>query len=223
MASSSSSSSEPTQLAANTLIYYKKPVIGDESDRDALPPLQVIFPTGGFAIAVPVKKARVDSEQRRSDKGIVASAPNNTVTDYEERLGLRVAVVLLGVLNIVVTALLFQHAHLVDISAVEEPHSGLPLPFDTISTERRPVEKLNFAFILAILSVGVASAIVENSTGLSIYCLGTVANFFLSTYSLPYFVFSFRFILDIIMLFVGLVLRSRYMYSFLPLRLQHRG
>jgi hypothetical protein len=208
-------------VVSHPLIYYQKPAIGNDNGRDAVPPAQVIFPSGGFSIAVTAKQSENDEQQRGDGNGTLASAPSNSQIDISERFGLRIAFALMGILNIVLTALMYRHAHTVDVTKVEFPRSGLPAPFEIVARERSYIENVNFAFTIFLMSLGIISVIFENTSGLSAYCLGIVVNFFLGTYSLPYFFYSLRYILDIFMLYCGLVLRSRYMYSFLPLHL-HR-
>lgn len=208
-------------IVSHPLIYYQKPAIGNDSSRESLPPTQVVFPSGGFSIAVVAKQIDGDDQQRGDGNGTLASAPSDSSVDFSERLGLRVSFILLGILNIVITALLYRHAHIVDVTKVEPSHGGLPSPFEIVASERSYIEKVNFGFTIFMLILGVISTIFENTTGLSAYCLGISVNFFLGTYTLPYFVYSLRYILDIFMLYCGLVLRTRYMYSFLPLHL-HR-
>ena len=78
-------------------------------------------------------------------------------------------------------------------------------------------ETLNFAATLVILVVGIASTLFEVVLGLSAFAFALALNFLLGTSSLPYFVYSFRYVPDIFLIYLALVLRSKLQCTFLPL------
>ena len=89
--------------------------------------------------------------------------------------------------------------------------------FRTIPYNRTNLENVNYTFIIIIQIFGILSAALLSSTGLSLYALALVINYILSMSSLPYFVFSLRFILDTLSFYLALVLRSKLMYIYMPM------
>lgn len=211
------------EIVINPLTYFQKPAIGQDNQED-LSPVQILFPNGGFGIGVALKNPEAEAAQRNETHrlGVLASAPSTTELDRKEKTGLLITFQILGIVNIILTSLLFAYADVADTSKVEPETGYLPDAFERISSERRGIEKVNFAFTILILIIGMVSAYIESALGLTGYCVAIVLNFFLATSSLSSFVYSFRYILDIAMLYIGLVLRSRFMYTFLPLNL-HRA
>lgn len=218
-----SSSSTSDDIVINPLTYYQKPAIGQDHQED-LSPVQILFPNGGFGIGVALKNPEAENQHRRETHrlGVLASAPSMTELDRKERLGLFITFQILGVINIILTCLLFAYSDVADLSKVEPQTGYLPSPFERISSNRRSIEKINFAFTILLLILGMVSTWFELTLGLTGYCIGIILNFLLANSALSSFVYSFRYILDIAMLYIGLVLRSRYMYTFLPLNL-HRA
>lgn len=211
------------EIVISPLTYHQKPAIGQDNQED-LSPVQILFPNGGFGIGVALKNPEAENTRRHETHrlGVLASAPSGTELDRAERRGLLIAFQIVGIVNIILTSLLFAYADTADSSKVEPETGYLPSGFERISSERRPIEKINFAFTIILLVLGMVSVFFENALGLTGYCVGIILNFFLANSSLSSFVFSFRYILDIGMLYIGLVIRSRLMYTFLPLNL-HRA
>jgi hypothetical protein len=214
---------QPVDIKVNPLTYYQKPVIGQDNNED-LSPVQILFPTGGFGIGVAYKNPNQDANGRNDNhtSGMIASAPAYTDIDQTERRGLTIAFITIGIVNIILTSLMFAYADVSDSSKVEAGTAYLPSTLEEVPPHRRSIEKINFGFTILLMIIGMISVIAENTLGLSIYCLGIILNFLLGTSALPYFVYSFRYILDIGMLYIGLVIRSRFMYTFLPLHI-HRA
>jgi hypothetical protein len=88
--------------------------------------------------------------------------------------------------------------------------------FQVIPSERTGGEDLNFTFLIVTTLVGMLSAALHSNFGLSIYSLSLVLNYMLSMSSIPYFAYSARFVLDAVLLYLALVLRSKLMYIYLP-------
>lgn len=206
------------------LVYYQKPAIGTESTDSGAPPVQLVYPSGGFAVGIPVKSS--DRPARAQDErfgyGVLSSAPMNQSIDIHQKQSLANSFLLLGFVNLVITVLMFSHANDIDLSKVEPGHGSLPTLFEKLSTTRTPTEQLNYGFILFVLILGCVSVVIENVLGISAYCLAVSVNFFLATYSLPYFLYSFRYLLDFAMLYMALVYRSRLMYTYLPINLHNQ-
>lgn len=202
-------------------VYYQKPVIGADTAEDVVP-IQTVFPSGGFAIGVPVKfsDAAVATEERDS-LGIIASAPLNHGIDVHQKQTLAFAFLAVALVNLVVTILMFSRATEVDLSKVEPGRGPLPTIFEKLSSTRTEIQSVNYGCILFIILLGSGAVLTENALGLSMYALAVAVNFFLGTYSLPYFLYSFRYLLDFAMLYLALLLRSRLTYTYLPIHL-HR-
>lgn len=209
-----------SEVTVNPLVYYQKPAIGNEGTDD-VPPVQIIFPTGGFGIGLAGKNSEgVGSEQRPTQQyGTLASPPNYSNLDLAEKQAIATGFLVVAVINIILTSLMFHYAKDVDLSKVQAAVSPLQGVFQRIPLHRRPIEVINFSFTIILLVLGVVSVITESTIGLSGYALGICLNFILGTSSLPYFAYALRYLLDVYMLYLGLVYRSRLMCAFLPLHL----
>jgi hypothetical protein len=206
----------------NPLTYFQKPAIGHDNNNEDLTPVEIIFPTGGVALGIAMKNPDAENALNASNNlGVLASAPAYSEFDIVEKRSLKLAFLVAGIVNLILTILLYAYADSADSSKVESGTGFLPFTLEQVSSERRPIEQVSFAFTIILLVLGMISALYEFSLGLSAYCLGIMLNFFLGTSALPFLVYSFRYILDIGMLYFGLVLRSRLLYTFLPLHL-HR-
>lgn len=216
-----SGESKVGEIAVHPLVYYQKPAIGTDALENT-PPIQAVFPGGGFAIGLPVKATEtVPNVEDRHGVGILASAPMNQPIDIHQKQTFAYAFLVIAFINIVVTILLFSHATEIDLSKVEPGRGPLPSIFEKLSTTRTDIEKLNYGFVLFIIVFGAISVVTENVLGISAYCLAVVVNFFVGTYSLPYLIYSFRYLMDFFMLYLALIFRSRLMYAYLPIHL-HR-
>jgi hypothetical protein len=213
---------KPGEISVNPLTYYQKPAIGQDHHED-LSPVQILFPTGGFGLGIAFKNPEHEHHGReRNTYGVITSAPTNSELDQTEKRGLVLTFMIIGVVNIILTTLMYVYADSADYSKVEPGTGFLPFTFEQVPSTRRNIERINFGFTIFILGLGMISVLIENTLGLSGYCLAIILNFFLATSSLPYLVFSFRYILDVGMLYIGLVIRSRFMYTFLPLHINRR-
>ena len=103
----------PQAFTVNPLTYYQKPLIGNErlgqSPQEHYPPVQLIFPTGGFGIGViPKNENRTAAANTNNDNFvIVTSAPMIEEADNVERLWLKIAFCSLAVANLIITSLMF--------------------------------------------------------------------------------------------------------------------
>jgi hypothetical protein len=204
------------------LSYSQKPEIGsygsNQNDNKLLIPLQVAYPNGGFGIGISALKLKQDemNDGRLHDTAVIISGPENTTSDIYERKSLATAFILLALINFIITILLFVRADKVDTSKVETYHRNTPTVFGKVSSHRTPIEKLNFSFIIITLFEGVLSCYFESALGLSAYATSVLLNIILGTASLPYFVYSFRYIFDFAMLYIALVYRAKLAYTILP-------
>lgn len=213
------------EIVVNPLVYFQKPTIGQDVVPDGgRTPVQLIFPSGGFGLGMPVKgdveagaRGPEQTVNENDDGGVLASAPMHGALDRRQVVEYKTAFCALALVNFVLTCLLYFEAHLIDPSRVQAGTAHLPTAFDEVPRSRRPVEAVDFAFLLVLLVLGTAAAVKEAPTGLSAFALGLLLNFFLSTAALPHFVFSLRYLLDLALLYVALVLRSRLVVTFLVL------
>ena len=215
------------RLPLSELLYYQKPSLGGSNKRGGKlqkHPLQVAFPSGAIGIALSSSTAATDAESDNEDSIVIASETENEEIDINERRWLTVGFIILGIINLTITCLMFQHADTADPSTVIEPATNtgnkLPEPFQAIGAERSSNENTYFAFIVVSIIFGSISATFQSALGLSIYGLTTVIMYFVGTAAQPYFVFSFRSLFDIWMLYIALVLRSKLLFSILPLRIK---
>lgn len=205
-------------ILVNPIMYYRKPALG-QGGGDDITPIQVVFPSGGFALGLAVKDMEAGRASDRSEEndGVIVSAPMDSSLDRRQVREYKTAFLALAVINVVFSFLLFLYADVADTSKVEPGTGYLPSEFTEISSERRPIEKVNLAFFILLLLEGALSAIWEQPTGISVFVLGILLNFFLGTAALPFFVYSLRYVVDCCMIYVALVLRSRLTVTFLVL------
>lgn len=206
------------------LTYYQKPIIGNDSGERLITPLHLKFPSGGFGLGISSRDPNIVHINRERDASfaVMASSPEYNSPDEFNFRGLQVTFFILAFMNILITSILYFQADVVDLSKVENQTRSIPSVFEIVSDERRNVEQVNYSFTIILIVLACISVIARNCLGLSIYCLSMLLNFILGTSSLPYFVYSFRYIFDISMFYIALVIRSRLMFTFLPLQ-QHRN
>ena len=217
------SSSNVDDKNVPNLIYYQKPCIGNERGSRTAPPVQLIFPEGGFSLGIPVKEsintATITPQERDNTFAVLASGPERSDTDLKQIYGLQLTFLVLAIFNIVISSALYFNAPIVDTSKVSPSLSPSVDTFQLVRNNRREIENVDYAFTMIIIIMGSLAVIFETALGISAYCLAILLNFLLGTSSLPYFTYSVRYIFDMFMLYIALVLRTRLMYTFLPLEL----
>jgi hypothetical protein len=209
------------EIVVNPLIYYQKPAIGQDVSEERTP-VQLVFPSGGFGLGLKPKDVEVglgvvQVTEQEQHNGILASMPLASPLDVRQVKEYKLALCALALVSLVISCLLFFQADAVDVSKVAADTGMLPSAFSKVPSDRRSIERINFAFYVLMLCLGTVSAVFEQATGLSAFTLGLLLNFFLGTSALPYFVYSLRYVLDFALLYVALVLRSRLQISFLVL------
>jgi hypothetical protein len=242
---------EEKHILLPPMLYFQKPKLGplgrragsSSSSKNAAAdknPLQVAFASGGFGLGLPSSTNRRDSEDDGLDvvdQVFVASEPENFDIDILERRNIIYGYLFLGVVNLVVTSILYHQAGTVDPSnvipgsssnggvgggsMVGVPYSGAPFVFQEVPLERRPVEVTSYTFMVICTLVGMVSAVMESPLGLSAYALSVVLNFLIGTSALPYFLFLLRYLVDLWMLYAALVLRSKLVMNYLGMHI-HR-
>jgi hypothetical protein len=206
--------------------YYHKPSLGTiSSGRNGKPdngPVQIISSLGSVGIGIPNKQPNLngafDASQDETNT-VICSGPEDSNEDIDHLRSIIFAFLFLAAVNILITSLLYGYADIVDTSQVEYKvitDNVLLSTFDEISESRREIEVTNFIIVISTIIFGSISCITQNTLGLSIYCMAVCLNFILSVGSLPYFVYSFRYFFDIVMLYFALILRAKLSYFFLP-------
>lgn len=235
-----------TSIKNHVFLYYKKPSIGSVSftSKTNQPPVEIIFtPNKSVALGMPFKALSSTTAgsshpinitpfanevtNTSANAAVVCSGPEFTPSDILQKKSLILSFVSLAIVNIFITCYLYSSAGTADASKVYYPAAAssfinAPNTFQIVPKDRRGIESVNFAFTLIVLFIGIASTIIETSLGVSIYCIAITINFMLNAVSLPYFLYSLRLILDMIMLYFALVIRTRLVYSFLPVHV-HLG
>jgi hypothetical protein len=206
-------------ISVKPIKYYQKPVIGNDTSSN-VPPIQLVFQGGGFGLGVAAKEHNVVDPAVNREYPVILSGPEFSDWDELEKRGLQLTFLVLAVVNLVVTCLMFIRADTVDPSKVEPSVSSLPEAFELVASLRRQIEVNNFAFVILTLLIGTSSVLLDIPLGISAYAFSVVLNFLLGTSALPYFVYSLRYILDVFMLYIALVHRSRLTYTFLPVRVR---
>lgn len=223
---------EESAGGVNPLRYYQKPTIGDDDrlgqkKEEHCAPIQLVFPTGGFGIGVVPKTTAADAQALSSTGSlvVVAARPMAEATDNIERFWLKVAFCFLAVINLIITSMMYFEAAYVDtskVAPVDPSVGGFPQVFEVTSKNRRDIETISYAFTYIAILIGMVSVIMELVLGISAYCLAITLNFVLGTYSLPLFAYSLRYMFDVFLLYLALIIRSRLTYTFLPLHV-HRS
>jgi hypothetical protein len=216
---SSAEEVKSTENPIHPFVFFQKPVIGSTQDEE-IPPVEIIFPYGGYALGLPIKdplRSAQNPQQRENDIGILASGPMLQNVDIEQKRSILLGFLVICLVNFILTITMYANADIADPSKVEPGHGYLTTAFESVSKQRTSIENINFAFTLLLMFVGSYSIITDNTLGISSYALGATLNFFLATYSLPYFLYGFRYILDFVMVYLILVYRSRLTYTYLPI------
>ena len=91
--------------------------------------------------------------------------------------------------------------------------------FDKPNPTSPPVVKTVFICFLIRVVFGCVFVIFESGLGLTIFYIATFLELVLGTSVLPYYLYSYRYILDMVLVYLSLVFRTRVMYNYLPTRI----
>jgi hypothetical protein len=204
-------------------VYYQKPAIGSGANN-ALAPVQLVFPSGGYGIGVGINdQLTASNNDINGNTAIIISGPDeNSSLDQTHKRGLKTAFIILAVFNFIITFVFYFQATSVDTSKVEYKQSQFPSEFEKVQAHRKVREAVNFSFSIITLLVGTLSVITDFDLGLSIFSVSTVLNFLLGTSSIPYFIYSFRYLFDVCLLYIALIYRSKLVYTILPLHIRRQ-
>ena len=91
--------------------------------------------------------------------------------------------------------------------------------FDKPNPTRPQVVTAVFICFLIRVILGCLFVVFESGLGLTIFYMATMLELVLGTSVLPYYLYSYRYILDMILVYIALIMRTRVMYSYLPTRI----
>lgn len=127
-------------------------------------------------------------------------------------------------LSLFSTFLLYFYADVVDPSKSErvDVAQASPAAFSRVPTNRSSSENALLTANIITSCFGIMSIYLANGTGLSIYCLTLVGSVFFGVTSTAYFLYFFRWCLDIISLYIALVIRNNRVVNYAILHLRRR-
>jgi hypothetical protein len=107
-------------VLVNQSVYYRKSVLGDNRVRDGQDlPVQLVQPNGNIQLGLPQNVLVASSVSSDNVNNVViVSGPEKFAVDIHVRDSLSLAIVCLGLVNIILTSLLFGDASFVDPSKV---------------------------------------------------------------------------------------------------------
>eukprot|EP01038_Epipyxis_sp_PR26KG_P004674 gene4674-6566_t len=218
-----------TNFEHHPMTYFQKPVIGSSQIQSSQSPIQLVFPSGGFGLGIPVKSATINTNNNSSiiqlNNAVIISGPESHGIDEKEKKALKVAFLILLAVNFILTCILYAKANIIDTTKVSPPiieNYYSSLLFTRVPQHRRHIENISFSFTIITMFIGALSVLKDSHIGLSIYAISIILNFFLGTSSLPYFIYSVRYIFDVGTLYLALVYRSRLVFTILPLHSHRR-
>lgn len=178
--------------------------------------LQVIFPTGGFGIATSSVRTEENNPQNPNRASVIMSSPGDTKEDRIERGAIKLAFYCFAIVNFAITISMYIGATHADPENVSPYSPNSASVFQKPSVARTNIQNINYGFYLALLSLGILSVHFNSALGISCYALAVALNFLLCMTQIPYFLFAWRFLLDLLQLYLALVFRTRVMNTFLP-------
>jgi hypothetical protein len=221
------------------LLFYEKPLVGNthRGKSSSATPIQILYhsslsvgtATGGggggsappFGIALPLQQDRLDSNNTESlylrGDAMVISGPEAAPEDDLARKSLMIYFIFIALVNIFVTIFLYANAHTADLSKVIPP-SLAPgsLSFVQIPKVRRYSEELVFAITIINLLFGIFGAVLQNPLVLFSYSLIALLVIFLGFPVVPYILYSSRYLIDAVNLYIAFALRMKLMMNMLP-------
>lgn len=150
---------------------------------------------------------------------MLISSPGDSLADREERLTIKIAFVLFAVINLTITSLMYMNDTTADPANVQPYSSYISSVFDKPNSQRpSQVQAVYIGFIVRVI-FGVIFVVFESALGVTLFAIGTLLELLLGMSSLPYYLYSYRYLIDMVMLYIGLVFRTRITYSFLPTKI----
>jgi hypothetical protein len=216
------------EMKCHRLLFYEKPLVGNVGNRSTTRssslPLQIYSYNSeqqqhGYQIALPLQQDRIDNNDSLFIRGdaMVISGPEISNEDDRIRKSLVHFFLFVAIFNLIITSCLYFNAHLSDLSKVI-PSSTAPNSFSfvQIPQDRRYSEKIIFSFTIFNLLFGIIGACFQSPLGLFLYSLIAMLIFFVGFPVVPTLLYSTRYLVDAVNLYIAFVLRSRLMINVLP-------
>jgi hypothetical protein len=210
-------------------LYYHTATTGslnrtNESDDV---PVQIAFPSGETGIALPLNKRstlrrRQNNQNDRFNYVAVAAPRVDDSQDIVSRVRLTIVFLVVIIVNITITAMLYNDADISDSTKVEPLSSSkLPTAFSKVSHERRELSNYLFIFTLLTLLFGGVAAMFGSHFGLWLFQLVTTTNAVLSVYAYPNFVYGLRYIVDAMLVHIAMRLQEAWQINVVPVPTNH--
>ena len=217
-----------TTVNINPLLFYMKPNTDDDEQiyQNGFIPLQVVYPSGNIDIALPVPNSLTNVNNTGRNRGhrnetVIASGPENTEIDLRIRANIVRLFTVIAIFNIIVTSCMYFDAPYVDYSKVQEPFHSESKIFERVSSVRSTNENILYSLTIIILCLGEAAMVTQSSLGISVFCLACALNLIFGLWAFPYFVYVLRYMLDALLVYIALTLRSKLIFHYLQLHIHH--
>jgi hypothetical protein len=199
--------------------FFQKPLLGGNLREQSSEPLQLVYPTGNLGMGLPVNSRLVDADINRTGTVALISPPEYESADISYNNSILGLLLLVALVNLILTSLLYQNASVADSSKVENFH-GSEFDFGRVPINRSYKENVHFGFTILLILLGAIAGMLRSPLGLTLYSYAIVVNFVLGTQDLPYFLYSVRYLFDLFMLYLALILRTKFTPAFLPIYVQ---
>ena len=105
-------------VLVNSLLYYSKPTLGNNNSASDTIPLQLVHPNGCIQLGLVEKNTtRIGLGEDLDNPVVVVSNSNEKfASDMKVKDAIALGIVILGVVNIILTCLLYVNAEIVDPS-----------------------------------------------------------------------------------------------------------
>ena len=208
-------------IKVKKMLFYVKQSLGNENEESSIAPLQIIFPSGESGLALPMLKtsnANTNTVRQLAGRVAILSRPENS-NNYEHNItNLKLTFHALSLANIIVTCILFSRADFIDTSKLSTIRTHiLPQHFDAINSCRTPQENTVFAISILLNIFGSIFVHINWNIGINFYAVASVLMLVLTMPISPYFMYSFRYVLDILMVFTAYEMKKYTDINFLSL------
>jgi hypothetical protein len=204
-----------------TFSFFEKPILGQGvlSTRTKSQPVQLFLPEGGVAVGLVSTEVDLDEMERsqqpiNTGTAIVFSNPEDAELDRLKRRAISVALYGTTFTNFIITTLLYASAAAVEAAQVEIGEGRQPSNLQRVSSTRTPPEIASYSFLVIAFLMCSVSTLLESPMGLTMASIILATNFSLGVTSVPYFTFSFRYVLDAVCIYFALLLRSKLVQTY---------
>lgn len=210
-------------VSVSPMLYYVKQSLGrNRLNEDRHAPLQIVFASGECGIALPVTAKRSSEQNENLERSFVgrvavSSHPENSAEGQLRQNNLIFVFGFLALLNLIFSSILFGFADSVDGSKISlvDRTTSIPGSFDIVDSVRSESENAVFATSILIIFFGSFVVASRWSFGLTVYSSSVIMLFIFSMPNAPCFMYCFRYILDLMMLYVALQLKSHLVVNYI--------